>query len=108
MSYQGWSNYQTWCVNLWLGNEEPLYREWMRTARQVVESSDDKDDAVHELSARMRVDVCEAAPELQGLWADLLTSALDDVSFHEIAEAWVDTALENGAEFRETETEVDE
>jgi hypothetical protein len=27
MSYNGWKNYETWNVALWLGNEEPLYRE---------------------------------------------------------------------------------
>ena len=30
-TYQGWSNYETWNVALWLGNDEGLYhmaREW--------------------------------------------------------------------------------
>ena len=26
MAYNGWSNYETWNVDLWLDNEEPLYR----------------------------------------------------------------------------------
>lgn len=25
--YQGWSNYETWNVNLWLNNDEATYRE---------------------------------------------------------------------------------
>jgi hypothetical protein len=24
--YQGWKNYETWNVGLWIGNEEPMYR----------------------------------------------------------------------------------
>ena len=31
-TYNGWSNYQTWNANLWLSNDEPVYRiAWERT-----------------------------------------------------------------------------
>ena len=26
MSYNGWSNYETWNVYLWITNDEPIYR----------------------------------------------------------------------------------
>src|SRR4051794_18704009 len=32
--YNGWANYETWCVHLWLTNEEESYRYWREEARR--------------------------------------------------------------------------
>src|ERR1051326_7698033 len=35
-TYNGWKNHATWCVNLHLSNDEPLYRETLeRTAETI-------------------------------------------------------------------------
>ena len=31
-SYNGWKNYTTWNINLWLMNDEPLYRACVEAA----------------------------------------------------------------------------
>lgn len=31
-TYEGWANYETWNVALWLTNDDPLYRELVRYA----------------------------------------------------------------------------
>lgn len=36
MSYNGWANWETWQINLWLDNEEPLYREKCRFLRSAL------------------------------------------------------------------------
>ena len=35
MSYNGWKNQQTWNVNLWLSNSEPLYRLVMNYGKEM-------------------------------------------------------------------------
>ena len=35
MAYNGWKNYETWNVYLWVGNDEPLYRAMQEELRKV-------------------------------------------------------------------------
>jgi hypothetical protein len=37
MSYNGWKNWATWQINLWIDNEEPMYRAKQRDLRRSVE-----------------------------------------------------------------------
>jgi hypothetical protein len=32
--HNGWANYETWCVHLWLSNEEGSYRYWRDEVRR--------------------------------------------------------------------------
>ena len=52
--YNGWKNHGTWCVALWLANEEHTYRFWSDAARYL--DADDVDD-VDTLAERMRREV---------------------------------------------------
>lgn len=33
-TYQGWTNYETWAVNLWLDNEEGVHDYWRERAQE--------------------------------------------------------------------------
>ncbi len=82
-TYQGWKNYPTWCVNMWLTNDEGLYNETR--------------SRIHDLTARLEVaDEIKAyvrdnlEPNLDASWrADLLGFAFDQVDWLEIADAWL-------------------
>ena len=39
--YNGWANYETWCIALWLGNEEHNYRYWRDAAQQAAKDAPD-------------------------------------------------------------------
>lgn len=99
-TYNGWKNYQTWVVNLWFDNDgfNEMFEEW---AKECIEdnldsgdASDIRSDAKYDLSKRIE----EYADELQemsniqtsGMFADLLTNALDNVYWDEIAEHYTD------------------
>ena len=93
--YNGWTNWETWCVNLWLDNDEYLSGEFAEWAREELESAieDDEDDprpsAAYSLGERIKDYVEEIQPEVTGMFADLLTSALQAVNWKEIAEHYI-------------------
>lgn len=70
---QRWTNYETWVTALWLNNEEGSYHEIRRIARH--------GNTAQALEAL----VTESAPNVQGLYSDLLTHALGRVNWDEIA-----------------------
>lgn len=74
-TYNGWANYETWNVNLWFDNEEPLYREKMRFIRR----------------SNLTATRCEnfAKEFLPNGTPDFDSPAdFDKVNWDEIAEAW--------------------
>lgn len=108
MSYQGWSNYETWAVKLWLDNEEPAYRYWNETTREVWEgadgdsSKDKSEDARITLAERLKSEIEDSAPDLGGsLWGDLLTAAMGEVDWFEIADAFLGDMDEGDYKSRE-------
>lgn len=76
MSYDGWSNYETWLVNLWLSNDQDLDRRY-----QQCQSADAIKDLVDDL-----VYSGDYGPEPAGFIADLIGSALSDVNWRELYE----------------------
>jgi hypothetical protein len=87
--YNGWTNYETWNVKLWLGNEEGSDGYWREQA-QAARDTYGKDDGTYRLADQMREEITNGAPEVTGLYSDLLTSALGAVSWQEIAEHYID------------------
>jgi hypothetical protein len=94
-TYNGWKNYPTWAVNLWLSNDEGLYhhaREIVRDAKQSGEDTGTHTTVRVDVADQLRYWVREdLAPDLGASFAaDLLGYALDCVDWFEIADAWME------------------
>jgi len=61
-TYNGWSNYETWAVNLWLTNEEGSYRYWTDRTREVIAECADE-DADHSALSRLAEELKESTHE---------------------------------------------
>ena len=99
-SYNGWTNYETWVVNMWMDNEQGSHDYWVSVARRIYEhdAKEQKhfskmEDAVGILADKLKNDHEEAKDEIFerlemncSLWADLLGAALAETNWHEIAE----------------------
>lgn len=93
-TYNGWSNYETWAVNLWLSNEEGSYRYWTDRTRELIAECMDEDadrSALSRLARELEEAVSEecAIPKAN-LAANLMTAALGEVDWCEIARSWID------------------
>lgn len=105
--YNGWTNYETWCVNLWMDNEHGQQDYWADEARQqyadaVAEGCMTRRDmAALALADRIKeehqnaaADSLAAARMDVGPLADLLRAALSEVNWQEIARNWIDSYCE--------------
>jgi hypothetical protein len=95
--YNGFLNYETWVVALWIDNDQDSYIYWREIAeecRSEVASSEALrvgEAAIELLADRLKEDHRSRAPHerLGGevdVYCDLLTAALDEVDWVEVAE----------------------
>ena len=95
--YNGWKNYETWAVALWIDNEEGTHERRREMAREATEGA----EPMYGLSAAdiARSNYSDALkewaesdliPELPAsLASDLLGAALSEVDWYEIAGNWL-------------------
>jgi len=99
-SYNGYTNYETWVVNMWLDNDQGMHDFWLENASAALENTEDQegefdvDQAVSDLEDRLKEEHEENLPEITGFAADLLNAAMSEVNWSEIVRSLVESAVE--------------
>lgn len=95
----GYTNYATWAVSLWLDNSQCSQEYWHKVARRIYDKEareqehfSKMEDATYILADKLKNDHEEARCQIMednmlttSLWADLLNAALSEVNWEEIA-----------------------
>lgn len=96
--YNGWTNYETWNVALWLGNEQGSDLECSDMADRAIDRNEgDKDAARTSMADQLKDMIEEQAAAIMpnaGMFTDLLNAALSEVDWEEIASHYVEQSAE--------------
>jgi hypothetical protein len=93
--YNGWENYETLLLGLWLGSEELTQQYWANAAQEAIDSATASEyltreqEANRNLENRLKSEIENGGLDVTGetgLYADLLGAALGSVNYREIAD----------------------
>ena len=82
--YQGWANYETWAVALWINNEQSSQTQ----ATEIASQADSEDNAAEGL--RRWVEGMNPLADQGTLFSQLLNAALSEVDWYDVAAAFDD------------------
>ena len=89
--YNGWKNYETWAVALWIDNEQGSYDYARELTRTTQGQMNPLWSIAGDLANGLKDWIEQEMPNLGGtLWADLLNAAFDEVDWLEIAENYLE------------------
>lgn len=81
VTYNGWENYPTWAIHLWLSNEENS----LAASRELLSDAGDPDRGAQDLHTW--VEDNSPIPETSGMYVDIMSWALQIVDWDAVARA---------------------
>ena len=112
-TYNGYTNYETWNVKLWIDNEQGSSEYWQEQAQDIWNHAEAgqydwetrEEVFTRELADRLKDEHEENAPTSEAsVYTDLLGAALSEVNWREIAETYL-YDLDRSADEDDDETE---
>jgi hypothetical protein len=95
--YQGWANYPTWAVALWIDNDEGMYLTALEIAADWVD--DDEWLALSKIADAICEWIEESAPIMEpDMYSDLFGYALGIVEWRELAKHYLEIAREQASD----------
>lgn len=97
--YNGWKNYETWCVALWIDNDEGSYNYALELARDHCDQDPydlGVEGPISSLSDALKAWIEEMNPlnDTSTMFTDLLNAALSEVDWYEIAKNYLEETKE--------------
>ena len=99
--YNGWHNYETWVVKLWMDNSQGDQEFFREMTKNIVDTCAVRSAALTleeyqliDLADELKDHFEENTPETAGVYADLLNAALSEVDWREIAESLLEDIKE--------------
>lgn len=97
-SYEGWKNYPTWVVKLWLDNDEGTQDYWTERTKEIYQTSkksqilSKREEARFALAQELKEQIEEGNPlsEQASMYSDLLGASIGLVYWDEIAETYLE------------------
>jgi hypothetical protein len=82
--YNGYTNYETWNVALWIDNEQWLYEEVKHLTRHAT----NKYDLANQI--KEIIESMNPLNDQASMYSDLLGAAISSCNFYEIANNWIE------------------